>query len=762
MATRTDGRIAHTFAPLETAASKEEIIVEGGTFRYTFSRAHGLLTSVRVLGREWLSRRPLPDLWASAEFDPRGHHADAARETKATTRVSSATAEEVVITAQGRYLSSRGEALPLRYHLTYRIACDGVIEATVENEGTGPGAISWLIFSAATLKRREVAFYSHVGDLANSENTGQWVTELLPEPTDQPVLEARFLPWLQVGNDAAGLDLTVEDAAEITTGWTDSVKEDDPLGRAHQSFVLQADARDVSWTYYSIRNLYTPLRRGWRRRNRFWLAPIPAKPVNQELNDLRVHWLGPHQYQRTYWPTDEQIASLARRGINVIIGGVNWRSGEYAKPADPKETRRIIAACHRNGIRIIPYITFTDLEYETAAYPAHGEEWQIEPAASFRHQTNLMCYGAEGWREYWKKDVDTILDRFDFDGLYIDFWVGKMACRNVLHGCGHRYPRHTLPGLRDMAWHAFRRVKEKGPQAFILCNTNLYAGALINSLVDIRLPGEWANVEETPEAIARGHLNSRRLGDTALLLRGRVRDVSLRSVSFSLRVQSPMVMSHGQAPAIEAMGPERAEPDFLLMRYADLLRFFGLAHATCQDAWQPDGALIWNQEGGTPYWCRSEKGVLLVLANLAAKAMKGKLRIAKPSAAGLSPRTRYLVYRPDARALVCDRPVPGSEVKAFDLKLAPYEPALICLTPSKGRPQPLWATLSDGFGDEQYRDGVLKVTVRGAAGGRSRVTVYFGDASVKSCRQGGKALRVKREGPLAVFEAACNAPIEMR
>ena len=70
-----------------------------------------------------------------------------------------------------------------------------------------------------------------------------------------------------------------------------------------------------------------------------------------------------------------------------------------------------------------------------------------------------------------------------------------------------------------MAWHAYRRVKARGPEQFILANTNLFAGALINNLVDVRLPGEWANIEETPPVLARGHLNSHRLGGQALLLR---------------------------------------------------------------------------------------------------------------------------------------------------------------------------------------------------------------------------------------------------
>jgi hypothetical protein len=746
--------ICHTFAPLRVEETRADLVVSGGTFRFVFAKANGLIGSVRVLGREWLSRRPVPDLWCSAAVDPRGERWEAARETQAEVRVREQSGDRIVIEARGRYLSASGAPAPLRYHLTYTVACDGVVQVEVENTGTGPGALRWLVFSAATVRRSMVEFYSHIGDLAETEDTGGWVTRLLPEDTEsQELYTARILPWLQLGSSSAGLDLVVDHAEEISHGWTDSMPQADPLGRAGTNFVLASGGGRVSWTYFAIRNLFTPVRPGWHRYNRFYLSAVPAKEYRPALADLRAHWLGPHQWRdRGFsYPSDQAIAELARRGINLIIGGAHWRSGDYRHPDDPREIGRLIKACHRHGIRIIPYITFTDLEHDTPAFPDHGQEWQIEPVAEYRHDTNLMCYAAEGWREHWKREVDTILERFDFDGLYIDFWVGKMACRNLLHGCGHKYPRFTLPGLREMAWHAFRGVKAKGPDQFVLANTNLFAGALINNLVDIRLPGEWANVEETPEELIRGHLNSRRLGCNALLLRRA--KVSLRSVSFSLRCQSPMVLTHG-ASAEGAPG--------LLTRYADLLRFFGIGRARTQSAFEEDGSLVWTGAGGTVYWSRTDRGALIVLANLAAASSKGTLRVAKPAALGLSARRRYLVYRPDLGKLAADEPVFGNKIRSLALLLRPCEPALVFLTPYQGRPQVLWATNSDGIADERYdaRARRLTFTVRGASGGRSQVTLYVGAARVVACNQSG-AVAVRRRGGLALLDVACNEPVRV-
>lgn len=211
-----------------------------------------------------------------------------------------------------------------------------------------------------------------------------------------------------------------------------------------------------------------------------------------------------------------------------------------------------------------------------------------------------MCYNAAGWREYWKGEVDAALDRFDFDGLYIDFWVGKMACTNPLHGCDCRYARYTLPGLREMAMHAFQRVKARS--GFILSNTNMCASALINNLVDIRLPGEWGNVEDTPDTVVRGYLNSRRLGCNALLLAGSIPRYTLRSVSLSLRCQSSITGWRGRKPA------ERK----LYMQYADILRSFGVARSRSLGAWEDDGSLSASPRDMVTYWYRNERGALIV------------------------------------------------------------------------------------------------------------------------------------------------------
>ena len=745
-------KIWGTFQPLRTAQTAAEIAVEGGAFRYVFSKANGLICEVAICGRKWLAGgRPVPDLWASDAVHPRGREYHAAGETEASVVLAKASAEQVVIRAQGRYRDRSGAAFPLAYRLEYTIDLDGIVKVEVENRGTGRGALRWLVFSKGSLPARRVDFVSHSEDLARIEaRTGGFVSEPVPEQ-DGAVLSGRFFPWLQFGNDRDGLDLVVDDADEIAYGATDSRPYRDGLGIPGATCEVMRAGRRVFWEYFSIRNLYTPVKSGWRRKNRFYLGIVPAKPYDPALSDLRIHWMGPHQINPKFvYPTDEEIAGFARQGINILLGCAHWRSGQYSRPLEPAETRRVIRACHRHGLKIIPYITFTDLNHQTPAFQAHGQDWQIEPVAEFRHLTNLMCYGAEGWRDYWKGEIDTILDRFDFDGLYIDFWVGKMACNNPRHGCDRRYARYTLPGLRDMAMHAFRRVKAQGSDRFILSNTNMCAAAMINNLVDIRLPGEWGNIEETPSEVVRAYLNSRRLGCNALLLGGRIPKFTLRSISLSLQCQSPMT-------GWRRKPPERK----LFMKYADILRSFGISRAESLGAWEDDGSL--SASDMTTCWYRNDRGALVVGADTAGQAGEKRITVKKPSALGIRPGKSYLAYLPDTGRLLFDTPVTPRRLRSLSAPLKAWQPLIVHITPSRGRPQALWATYSDGIEQTWHAQSrTLRVVANGAEGGETTVTLYTAGRKVACASQDGRAVRRRTSGHTAVLRAQCNRALSIR
>jgi len=179
-----------------------------------------------------------------------------------------------------------------------------------------------------------------------------------------------------------------------------------------------------------------------------------------------------------------------------------------------------------------------DLSHATEAYREHGEEWTIEPGTEFaktdaplsdpkrvmsyrndaEEETTLMCPGAEGWRTFWKQQIDRVIQDYDFDGIYFDFWYERMACENARHGCGGRFRKATVLGSRDMLMHAYSRLKEKNQHAIIKANTNMLASALITSLVDLRLVGETTDASKMDQFSRQWLYNSYRLGESTEFL----------------------------------------------------------------------------------------------------------------------------------------------------------------------------------------------------------------------------------------------------
>src|ERR1019366_2816922 len=99
-----------------------------------------------------------------------------------------------------------------------------------------------------------------------------------------------------------------------------------------------------------------------------------------------------------------------------------------------------------------------------------------------------------------------------FDGIYFDFWFGRMVCENTRHGCGGRFRMGTVLGSREMLAYASNRLRAKNPHAIIKANTNTLATALITSFVDMRLVGEGIDMDHMDPDSREWLFSSVRLG----------------------------------------------------------------------------------------------------------------------------------------------------------------------------------------------------------------------------------------------------------
>ena len=97
------------------------------------------------------------------------------------------------------------------------------------------------------------------------------------------------------------------------------------------------------------------------------------------------------------------------------------------------------------------------------------------------------------------------------------------------------------------------------------------------------------------------------------------------------------------------------------------------------------------------YWHKNERGALVVGVDTEGKAGIRSVRVRKPATLGIRSGNRYLLYRPDAEKLMEKGPVGAGRAGRLSARLAAWEPLLVYATAAKGRPQTVWATLSDGI-----------------------------------------------------------------
>lgn len=762
------------WSKLSISEDEISVFVEGGTFRYGFDKKSGLISRIEVLGDDFLrgTDSHVPDIYVSNARDPRESFYAAKYEDEAECDVISANPYEVHIRTHGIYHNPSGETFPVRYRITYEIQSDGTMFVIVHNKVYEPCIMRWLCISRGLLNPSLCEYFSHLADQSEIDTTENYTFKNLQIPPSPPLrkggtiaggkaqdqrcghdtgastlFSGRFIPWFWLGNDRTGIEICVWDVTHHRYGSTQiGGKTVDPLGEVGANISVSASPGGVLWEIFSLRNLRTPVEEGLEQVNYFALSVTPPKNYNPGFADLRVHWEGPRWYNESYkYLSDDEIRDLSRMGYNLIIGGVNWRSGEYI-PDNEDEVKGVISICHKHGMKIIPCVPLMDLNEDTAVFGEHGPEWRIEPAVEYEYETSLMCPGAEGWREHWIQQMDRIAEDYDFDGVFLDLWYDRLACRNPRHGCQRRYMRPTFPWVRDMLRHAGAKFKAKDHGSTIVANTDLLPISMICSWLDVRSVGASQDVRHIDQLTGKAFYSSYRLGCNSLMWLDRGQKIDHHAISLSLLYMAPIILSR-----------ERSREEIELTRlYWNILRFFGISEARWypgfvddpkikvaeakaqagagedrprpygtadvyvnvhrRDATQipPNPPLI---KGGTVLPLSKEGTLLLTLVNLSPNEVRASISLMDFAELGLQDDKEYLVYEPVSR-----RFLEGRECWSCDdlrrhltVTLPGHSPRLLYIREWADKPILLFALGSDRVLEEQWDENTRTLQFQLAA-----------------------------------------------
>jgi hypothetical protein len=703
---------------LRVADGDRFIKVSGETFTYIFRKDNGLIGAVEVLGRDITGGTPIPDLSVAEHLDPDFSPYSARYERNARVRLVTAGPAQVVIEAEGGYAAQDGKRFPLRLDLRYDVSIDGVILVALSNSATEPCDFRWLVLSAGAVRREVAKFINWMPEQATSQTT-DYRFRSLQQKQGNPILSGTWIPWIWIGDQVAGLEVTTWDVRSQTYNRVDSSsREDEP-----SMFVVNQKDAQVRWENYLVRRTRIHAEKGWTRAGSFALAVTPSKKFDPYFSTIKGAHLGPHQHVKDLTlPGEPEIRTLAQNGYDLIVGMANWRSGEYV-PLNEAALQRTIALCHKYGVRIIPYVTLVDLAHSTAAFRLHGEDWAIEPTTEFIHhlrpddlkaelafrntdeeETTLMCPGAEGWRAHWKQQVDRVIQNYDFDGIYFDFWYGRMTCENSRHGCGGRFRRGTVLGSREMLMYAWNRLKAKNPRSIIKANTNTLASALITSLVDIRLVGEAIDAAGMDETSRHWLHSSYRLGETTEFLWDQTPWSFARKALFAALVN--FLPQRYERPTFE---PRKSFDDFDVFRsFDDGSGNWQLGISSSAEMAKPAARFNVIEKRGAK---------LVTLINASDSDMVAEIPLAKG----------WIACEP----LTDQLQVPGGNVVEAKLNGGAYRHFLCLQTPAS--PQLLYALGARAPARQEYDAGsrALRVTLDAVEGAKLRLAIYT-PAPVKS------------------------------
>jgi hypothetical protein len=713
---------------LSVFEDESSILVKGDTFRYGFDKKSGLMSCLEVLGDDFLSGTDsqVPDIYVSSARDPRETSYAAKYEDEAECDVISANPYEVHIRTHGLYHNASGETFPVRYRITYEIQSDGTIFVIVHNKAYEACVIRWLCISRGILRPSLCKYFSYLVDQSKVDTTDNYIFKELPseKAEEQKLFSGRLIPWFWLGNDSSGIEICVWDVTHHRYGATQIAGEMvDPLGDVGDniSCFRQSSESDGSilWEIFSLRNLQTPVKAGWEQINYFSLSVTPPKRRNPELADLRVYWEGPHRYSDSYrYPTDDEIRSLSSMGYNLVIGGVNWRPGEYLSDKE-SEVKRVISTCHKHGMKIIPCVHLMDLSEDTSVFEDHGPEWRIEPVIEYEYETHIMCPGAEEWREHWNQQIDRIIQDYDFDGVYLDLWYDKLACRNAQHGCQRRYMRPTFPWVREMLGYAGAKLKSKTPDSMIVANTDMLPISMICNWLDIRAVGASQDICQVDVMTRNAFYNSHRLGCNGLFWSDPKQKVDPHLISLSLLYMSPIILSRKRS---------REEIDLTLL-YWNVFRHFGVGEAEWYPGFVYDSETKVASASNPDLYINVHKrdGLLLTLINISPDGARASISLMDLKELGLQSDKEYLIYDPVSRRFLGDgRQWSYDDLKDISVMVPGHSPQLLYVFGCVERPILLFALGSDRAMEEHWDDdtGILQFQLNAPVGANISLAIY--------------------------------------
>ncbi len=211
------------------------------------------------------------------------------------------------------------------------------------------------------------------------------------------------------------------------------------------------------------------------------IKPFPEKPFLH--NALHIDCFrkieGDYkEYLESDFGGENGYDRMKRMGVTTLILHEKWNKIQnfpYLCEPTARQARIIIDACHKRGIKVLPYFGYElsslsplwkDRADEALLSDKSGRQaggwWRVPPQRDY-----IVCYNSS-WQDTFVEGLTKLVREFGFDGIYLDSTLNLNGCTNALHGCGYidtdgvRQPTYPIMALRRMLRRLYEVVEPLG------------------------------------------------------------------------------------------------------------------------------------------------------------------------------------------------------------------------------------------------------------------------------------------------------------
>lgn len=372
------------------------------------------------------------------------------------------------LTGKGRLISNNGDSATWEWHgesPAFRVDsrmtgdCDGLCWYDITLTPKQPVRLSFISLEIPRIG--ETAKYVHSANFRWGEQTSRGLAEIGGS------WKSGFMPYVWLGDEERGLAW----CCESDQGWMLKSPADALLAATKGDAVLfTASILDHEATIDQPIHL------------KFGLQATPVKPVTFAWR-AKARILHGVNYQSVD-PDDKGkclLDTLKDAGVKTVVFHDMWPAyyGQI-KPEDEPGLRKLIAECHKRGLRLLVYVGYgVARNAPEMQVKGRHDEWSILPLIPWipDYKAEFRTFDAtcarSGWQDWLVAGIDKLFADYDVDGIYFDGTTEAFRCENESHGCGWRDKDDKLHGtycvldVRRMMRRIYDVVHKRRPDAIL-------------------------------------------------------------------------------------------------------------------------------------------------------------------------------------------------------------------------------------------------------------------------------------------------------